>query len=70
VGALYAVMKGAPFMTGRFLFGYMIILSAQLSVQYSNEYFDYEADIKNTVTGFSGGSGVLVKNPHLKKLPK
>jgi 1,4-dihydroxy-2-naphthoate polyprenyltransferase len=65
-GSLFAILTGAHFSIGRFFLGYSTLLAAQLAIQYSNDYFDYEADLKNTRTVFSGGSGVLIKNPGLK----
>lgn len=65
-GTLFGVLTGAHFSVGRFLLGYSILLAAQLAIQYSNDYFDYEADLKNIRTAFSGGSGVLVEYPELK----
>jgi 1,4-dihydroxy-2-naphthoate octaprenyltransferase len=46
----------------------MIVLLAQASLSFSNDYFDAEAD-RFTVPGvFSGGSGVLVRHPELKPM--
>lgn len=44
-----------------------MVLLAQLSVSYSNEYFDLAVDQPGSVTPFSGGSGVLAVNPGLRQ---
>ncbi|TFG56790.1 MAG: prenyltransferase [Methanomassiliicoccus sp.] len=48
---------------GRFALGYLIFLLAQISLSYSNDYFDQEVDAANTPSVLSGGSGVLNKYP-------
>jgi 1,4-dihydroxy-2-naphthoate octaprenyltransferase len=47
--------------------GYLVILLAQLSVHYSNDYFDVAVDRPGGATPLSGGSGVLLEHPELKK---
>jgi 1,4-dihydroxy-2-naphthoate octaprenyltransferase len=69
-GSLFAVSSGASFIIGRFLLGYGMLFSAQLAIQYSNDYFDYEADKYVSRTIFSGGSGVLNENPELRNAAK
>ena len=59
-GAILAVRLGAPYSLTRLLLGYLIILPAQLSVHYSNDYFDVAVDSPHAATPFSGGSGVLL----------
>jgi 1,4-dihydroxy-2-naphthoate octaprenyltransferase len=66
-GALLAVRLGAPFFLSRLILGYLVILPAQLSVHYSNDYFDVAVDRLGGATPFSGGSGVLLEHPELKK---
>ena len=66
-GALLAVRLGAPLSLPRLALGYLIILLAQLSVHYSNDYFDVAVDRPGGATPFSGGSGVLLKHPELRK---
>ncbi len=66
VGALLALLSGAPFSPQRFLFGYAIFFTAQLSLSYSNNYFDVEADRYSQQTPVSGGSAVLVQRPELR----
>ncbi len=65
-GALFAVRLGASFSLTRLLLGYLVILPAQLSVHYGNEYFDVAVDKPGGATLFSGGSGVLLKHPELR----
>jgi 1,4-dihydroxy-2-naphthoate octaprenyltransferase len=67
LGALLAVRLGAPFSLARLVLGYLIILLAQLSVHYSNDYFDVGVDRPDGATPFSGGSGVLLVHPELRK---
>jgi 1,4-dihydroxy-2-naphthoate octaprenyltransferase len=68
LGALLAIIDGARIDPIKFLFGYAIFGSAHLSVSFSNDYFDREADKIATQTPFSGGSGVLVQHPELSSL--
>jgi len=65
MGALAAVYGGSAFDLNRFLFGYLAVASGHLSVSYSNEYFDRDSDRFGTPSAFSGGSGVLVRQPEL-----
>jgi 1,4-dihydroxy-2-naphthoate octaprenyltransferase len=69
-GALWALLLGAPFSLSRILLGYLVLLPAHLSVSYSNDYFDVEVDKYDKPTLFSGGSGVLVDHPELRKPAK
>lgn len=66
-GSLLALSMGAPFELNKFIIGYLIFFFAHLSVSYSNDYFDVKVDSFQKRTLFSGGSGVLVKYPELKK---
>lgn len=51
-----------PFSVGVFLWGQLAVSAIQLTTHYSNDYFDYRADIENrTPTQWSGGSRVLVR---------
>jgi 1,4-dihydroxy-2-naphthoate octaprenyltransferase len=67
LGALLAVRLGAPFSMPRLILGYLVILPAQLSVNYSNDYFDVAVDRPGNATPFSGGSGVLLEQPELRR---
>jgi 1,4-dihydroxy-2-naphthoate polyprenyltransferase len=67
IGASWAICLGAPVSLLRMLLGYLIILPAHLSVSFSNDYFDVDVDKLGTPTLFSGGSGVLVGHPKLRK---
>ena len=67
IGASWAILLGAPSSLPRMLLGYLIILPAHLSISYSNDYFDVEVDQHGNPTLFSGGSSILVENPHLRK---
>jgi 1,4-dihydroxy-2-naphthoate octaprenyltransferase len=67
LGALLGVRLGAPFSLPRLTLGYLVILLAQLSVHYSNDYFDVAFDRPGGATPLSGGSGVLLEHPELKK---
>lgn len=70
MGALFAVLSGAEFVLNRFIVGYAILLSAHLSVHYSNDYFDADADRYSKTTLFTGGTRVLLVNPELCKFSK
>lgn len=65
-GALFAFLLGARFTPGEFLLGYAAMAAAHLSVHYSNDYFDADADRFVETTAISGGSGVLAAHPELK----
>lgn len=70
MGALLALILGSEFVLSKFILGYSILLTAHLSVHYSNDYFDFDVDHLTTTSAISGGSGVLVKNPELKEFSK
>jgi 1,4-dihydroxy-2-naphthoate octaprenyltransferase len=65
-GALVAVLLGAPFEALRLLLGCLIVLPAQLAVNFGNDYFDRESDQPDGGTLISGGSGVLLQHPELR----
>ncbi len=65
-GVLIASRFGADVGLPRVVLGYLVMLPGHLSVSYSNDAFDLEADRSNTPTLFSGGSGVLVRRPELR----
>jgi len=44
LGSLWAVLLGAIFSPSRLLFVYLVILPAQLSVHFGNDYFDMASD--------------------------
>jgi 1,4-dihydroxy-2-naphthoate octaprenyltransferase len=67
MGYLLAINGGADFEVDEFVFGYLILGTAQLSVSFSNDYFDRHADVESVKTAFSGGSKILVENPELKQ---
>jgi len=69
-GALLALLSNAEFSLIKFIMGYAALFTAHLSVSYSNDYFDLEVDKFQEPTRFSGGSGVLVTNPELRKFSK
>lgn len=66
-GALVALSLGAPFSLERLVLGFLIVLSAQLSVHFSNDYFDVESDRAGGTTLISGGAGVLLEHPELRE---
>lgn len=65
-GVLIAWRFGAAVDASRVVLGYLVMLPGHLSVSYSNDAFDVDADRANTPTLFSGGSGVLVRRPELR----
>lgn len=69
-GALLAVLHGAEMALQRLILGYLAFFPAHLSVSYSNDYFDAEVDAMGRPTLFTGGSGVLTANPHLRPLAR
>jgi len=66
IGAAWALILGAEPEFLRLLWGYSIVFTAQLSVSFSNDYFDVESDRFGDPSTFAGGSGILVRNPELK----
>jgi 1,4-dihydroxy-2-naphthoate polyprenyltransferase len=64
-GYLVALFDGVQPEFSRFIFGYLVFGLAHLSVSFSNDYFDRFSDKTSDKTFFSGGSKVLVENPHL-----
>ncbi len=68
MGYLLAISNGASWDITKFLFGYLILGSAHVSVSFSNDYFDRKSDANSVHTTFSGGSRVLVDHPQLEKL--
>ncbi len=67
LGAAWGVLLGAPLDLARILLGYLIVMPAQLSVSFSNDAFDVEVDRFGKPSLFSGGSGILVEYPQLRK---
>jgi len=68
MGYLLALSNGASPNISQFVFGYVVFGCAQLSVSFSNDYFDRKADVNSISTAFSGGSKVLVEYPQLESL--
>ena len=68
MGYLLALLSGIDYDFTKFAFGYLIFGTAHLSVSFSNDYFDREADRNSIKTAFSGGSKVLVEHPQLEGL--
>jgi 1,4-dihydroxy-2-naphthoate octaprenyltransferase len=69
-GALLALLSSAPFVFERLLFGCIILFTAQLSVSYSNDFYDVKVDQYSERTPFSGGSRILLENPEFRSLSK
>jgi 1,4-dihydroxy-2-naphthoate polyprenyltransferase len=65
-GAFVAVLLGAPFDGLRLVLGCLIVLPAQLAVNFGNDYFDAVSDQPDGATFISGGSGILLKYPELR----
>lgn len=70
IGASWAILLGASVSLARLALGYLIVLPAQLSVSYSNDYFDVEVDRHGSPSLFSGGSGILVNHANLREPAK
>jgi 1,4-dihydroxy-2-naphthoate octaprenyltransferase len=66
-GAYWAILSGSPFSLPQLILGYLIIFPGHLSISFSNDYFDVAVDSFGDPTLFSGGSGILVKYPHLRE---
>jgi 1,4-dihydroxy-2-naphthoate octaprenyltransferase len=65
LGVMLASVLFNQFSWERFIWGYLIVLSAHLMVNYSNDYFDQEVDRYSNPTQVSGGSGILQTHPEL-----
>ena len=66
LGFLLAAVYNNLFDITKFLLGYLPFSLAQLSVSYSNDYFDQQSDLTSNKTIFSGGSHILVEHPELQ----
>jgi 1,4-dihydroxy-2-naphthoate octaprenyltransferase len=66
MGAAWAIILGAEPGFWKLVWAYLIVFCAQLSVSFSNDYFDAETDRFGDPSLFAGGSGILVGNPELK----
>jgi 1,4-dihydroxy-2-naphthoate octaprenyltransferase len=69
-GACWAILLGAPFSLARLVLGYLVFMPAHLSISFSNDYFDVEADRHGEPTFFSGGTRILVDHPELRNPAK
>jgi 1,4-dihydroxy-2-naphthoate octaprenyltransferase len=65
MGAAWAIILGAEPGFWKLFWGYLIVFCAQLSVSFSNDYFDADSDRYGDPSLFAGGSGILVKNPEM-----
>lgn len=62
LGALTALVQGYSFQLAAYCWGQLATTAIQLMTHYSNDYFDYQADLANpSPTCWSGGSRVLVR---------
>ena len=69
-GFLLGTISGFDFSWSRFILGFVISYTTNLSVSYSNDYFDVNLDQHGKPTSVSGGSGILVQHPELMELSK
>lgn len=69
LGLATAYQQDAPLTPLNIFLAFFGGILAHISVNSLNEYFDFKSglDLKTLKTPFSGGSGTLVKKPHLKK---
>jgi 1,4-dihydroxy-2-naphthoate polyprenyltransferase len=67
LGALFALVIGAPFDAGKLILGYAILFTGTLGGMYTNSYYDVVVDKLSTQTAISGGSRVLAEHPELRK---
>jgi 1,4-dihydroxy-2-naphthoate octaprenyltransferase len=70
LGSVLAIVGGYHFSLMQFIFGFFIATTAIISMSYSNNYFDAEADRYNKPTLFSGGSTGLLENKQTYELLK
>ena len=63
LGALIFYRFNDLFLPINYVFGYLIIFLIELLTVFTNEYYDFEADMLNKTPGrFTGGSRMLVEN--------
>jgi 1,4-dihydroxy-2-naphthoate polyprenyltransferase len=67
LGGMLAVINGAAFDLVRLLLGALVVLPAQLAVNLSNDYYDVDSDKRGGSTLISGGAGVLLEHPELRR---
>ncbi len=67
IGSLLAALDGYVIKQTSFVLGYLVLFFSQLSLSYSNDYFDVSVDKLGEPTLFSGGAGILSHQPHLMK---
>jgi len=70
IGVLFALQIGTVFSPVNVLWGLSIAFLIHLGTSFANDYFDYEADNYSKESGFSGGSGALLKYPELRPFVK
>jgi 1,4-dihydroxy-2-naphthoate octaprenyltransferase len=70
MGALLASVSGVQFSFFLFFFGYAIMMPGHLSLSYSNNYFDRHVDQYTQPISISGGTRILIENPHLVSICK
>ena len=71
IGAFWAMITAdadPPAM--QLILGLVVMSPGHISVSYSNDYFDIEADRIKRKTSYSGGSGVLIEHPELRPVAK
>lgn len=62
LGAAIAHYEGVSIDLKTYIWGQVIVTLSQLTVHFSNEYYDYEADILNAAPSYwSGGSRILIR---------
>jgi len=69
-GFLLGTVSGFDFSWSRFVLGFVTSFTANLSVSYSNDYFDVNLDRYGKPTSVSGGSGILIAHPELMGFSK
>ena len=44
IGTLFALLLNAQFVFSKFIWGFLILFTANLATHYSNDYFDFDVD--------------------------
>jgi 1,4-dihydroxy-2-naphthoate octaprenyltransferase len=65
LGALFALLIGAPFDVWKLILGYCIVLPGVFVGTFTNGYYDVAIDKSSTQTPVSGGTTVLADHPEL-----
>lgn len=70
LGTLLAILNNASFIPTNIVLGYLVILFADLSTHYSNDYFDAKANVYTCHDKMFGGSHILIDHTELHSIAR